>query len=175
MRIIPRRNINDYYNGKEIRQTEIICLQIIDYNLNFFNCFDYLDFFLFLGIVERNEFISDKNFEEILENYNNNDGDNRNNEIENLEDIRNKDKKIEELFFEENEKLENMNFQAYKILMNFIMDLKSLEFSEIHITCAVIKIIRELNNYEKKWINLYKEIFYLDEESFEDCYNYLKS
>lgn len=107
---------------------------MVDYDLKFLNCFDFLDFFLFIGFVE-----FEKN-----EKYS-------------------------------NEKLEDLNKQAIKIISNFIIDIKSLEFSEIEISCSVIKIVREINNFEKNWIDFYKENFLLEESTFQDCYNLIKS
>ena len=133
LRLFLPRNSKLFFSSKEIRQTEIICLKIIDYNLSFLNCFDYFDFFLLIGIVEKNE---------------------ENNSPE---------------------KLEKINQQALSILFTYITDLKSLGFSEIQISCGVIKVVRELNKFQNNWINLYKEIFYLEEEDFEDCYESIKS
>ncbi len=106
-----------------------------------------MDFFLFIGIVEVNE----------IEIYN----DKNNNNIENN-------------FTISQEILEHLNIQALKLITDFILDIKSLEFSEIFITCSVIKLTRELNNFKKSWINLYKEIFSLEEEAFQECYECLK-
>lgn len=155
LRSIPKRNSDDYLISEEIRQIEIICIKLIGYDLNFLNCFDYLDFFLFIGIVEINEI---ENYKD--ENLNENHNHNHNNEENNL--------------LINQEILEHINNQALKLITDFIMDLRCLEFPEIFIACSVIKLTRELNNFKKSWINLYKEIFLLEEEAFNECYECLK-
>jgi hypothetical protein len=99
------------------------------------NCFDYFNFFIFIGIIEKKENI---------------------------------------LLGLNDEKLEKINNQALSILFTFIVTIKSLNYSEIQISCAVIKLIREINNFENLWINLYKEFFYLEEEDFQECYEAIK-
>ena len=132
MKDIFPRNPRINFTVKEIKSTEIFCLKIIDYKLDFLNVYDYLEFFQIIGIIEKSEIIS------------------------------------------ENETIEKINLQTINIIMSFLSDIKSLNFSDLQIACGSIKIIREINNLKIKWLDLYKEIFFIEEEHFTDCYEAIK-
>jgi len=127
------RNSRVYFTEREIKNTEIICLKILNYNLSFLNVYDYLDFFLLIGIVEKTEMP-----------YN----------IEILNKINN---------------------QTMIITNSFISDNKSLIFSDLQISCSIIKLVRELNKFQNKWINIFKEIFLIEEVYFTECFEVLKT
>ncbi len=105
----------------------------MNYNLSFLNVYDYLDFFLLIGFVEKSEMT-----------YNT--------------DI-----------------LDKMNTQAIDIANSFISDKTSLHFNDFQITCATIKLVRELNKFQNKWNNIFKEMFLIDENNFSECFEVLKS
>lgn len=73
-----------------------------------------------------------------------------------------------------NETIEKINLQTFNIIISFVSDVKSLNFSDLQIACGSIKIIREINNLKIKWLDLYKEIFFIEEEHFSDCYEAIK-
>lgn len=126
------RNSRIYFSERDLRHTEIVCLKILNYNLNFINVFDYLDFFALIGIVDKTDM--DYNFD----------------------------------------LLDKINNQVFSIANTFISDSKSLIFSDLQIACSVIKLVRELNKFQAKWLNIYKELFFIEEAYFSECFETLK-
>jgi len=126
------RNSKIYFTERELKIAEIISLKILNYNLNFLNVYDYLDFFLLIGIVEKSEIAYNCDF------------------------------------------LERMNNQVMNITNTFISDNKSLIFSDLQIACSIIMLVRELNKFQFKWLQKYREIFYIEEVYFTECFEMLK-
>jgi len=71
--------------------------------------------------------------------------------------------------------LEKINYQVFSIANTFISDSKSLFFSDLQIACSVIKLARELNKFQNKWLIVYKELFFIEDVYFTDCFIMLKS
>jgi hypothetical protein len=71
--------------------------------------------------------------------------------------------------------LEKINYQVFSIANTFISDSKSLIFSDLQIACSVIKLTRELNKFQNKWLIVYKELFFIEDVYFTDCFIMLKS
>ncbi len=71
--------------------------------------------------------------------------------------------------------LEKVNNQALTITNAIISENKSLVFSDLQIACSIVKLVRELNKFNNKWLNVYKELFFIEEVYFLECFEMLKS
>ncbi len=71
--------------------------------------------------------------------------------------------------------LEKINKQIFSIINTFISDSKSLIFSDLQIACSIIKLVRELNKFQNKWLTVYKELFFIEDVYFTECFEMLKS
>lgn len=54
-----------YFLLDELRRTEIICLKVLDYKLNYFTSYHFLVFYLAHGIIFTNEIKDEKNIDKI--------------------------------------------------------------------------------------------------------------
>lgn len=71
--------------------------------------------------------------------------------------------------------LEKINNQVFFIVNAFISESKSLIFTDLQIACSIIKLVRELNKFQNKWLDVYKELFFIEDVYFSDCFEALKS
>lgn len=129
---------------KEIEVSEIYCLTLLDYKLNWFTPYQCLEFFLNSGIFFKEELSATlntcpKTYKSVVQ--------------------------ITVL-----DKVESAYQLSFNILNFVISDLRSLEFRPEHIACSIISIIRSQFNLNK-WHNNFTKLYNIKLEDFEECYN----
>lgn len=71
--------------------------------------------------------------------------------------------------------LEKMNNQVFSIANTFVRENKSLIFSDLQIACSIIKLVREINKFQNKFLHVFKELFFIEDFYFTECFEMLKS
>lgn len=70
--------------------------------------------------------------------------------------------------------VEYLNSVTTKIINFFLEDIRYLDFSPIHIACAVITLARDLLKIKEPWSNIFTKIYGIKHEDFINCYFVLK-
>lgn len=131
-----------YDSNPELRECELVCLNLLEYKLDWMTPYGILEFFLGFGIFFEKEIQSSAS----TANF-------RTSQTISILD-----------------KVESAHQLCYNILNFVVSDLRSLEFRPEHIVFSIIAIVRDQFKVKNKWHPNFTKLFSAKFEDFEDCY-----
>lgn len=131
-----------YDSEPELKECELVCLNLLEYKLDWMTPYGILEFYLGFGIFFEKEIQSSVTA-----------GSLRASQTISVLD-----------------KIESAHQLSYNILNFVVSDLRSLEFRPEHIVFSIIAIVRDQFKVKQKWHPNFIKLFSAKFEDFEECY-----
>ena len=159
---------NYFITLDDIQKYELICLNMLEYKLNYNTAYHYINFFLSQGIIFNDESLSSIDNEYVVKNYKLSTS---NSSLNSNEDVKINYKIVVKLSEIVKEALLIFIESMKKYLK---IDNEFNNFTFLEIACGCIAVAREHIKLKEIWHSRFIEIYNIKIEDFKDCYEMLK-